>query len=111
MAKKAYAFVLVLLVAVFSIALAIPETSALFESVAQCTTDELLQLRDLIDTELQSRGHVEQPVFILNINTRRFHLPDCQSVKDIKDKNRMDFFGARDELIGREFQPCKNCNP
>lgn len=111
MARKASVFILVLLVAVFSLALASPETAALFDSVSQCTTGELLQLRDLINTELQSRGHTEQPTFILNINTRRFHFPDCKSVKDIKAKNRMDFFGARDELIDREFQPCKNCKP
>ena len=108
---RASVFVLLLLVAVFSLALASPKTAALFDSIAQCTTDELLQLRDLINTELQSRGHIEKPTFILNINTRRFHFPDCKSVKDMKEKNRMEFFGERDELLLKEYEPCKNCKP
>ena len=49
--------------------------------------------------------------YVLNTNTKKFHLPDCSSVKDIKDKNRQDFDGTREEAIEMGYDPCKRCNP
>jgi hypothetical protein len=31
--------------------------------------------------------------------------------KGIKEKNRMEFYGEREELITKGYAPCKNCNP
>lgn len=55
----------------------------------------------------------DEPVvtYVLNINTKRFHLPGCQSVIDMKEKNRRDFYGTRDELIEMGYKPCGSCNP
>lgn len=49
--------------------------------------------------------------YVLNINTDKFHLPDCDSVKQIREDNRREYFGSREELISLGFSPCKNCNP
>lgn len=49
--------------------------------------------------------------YILNTNTMRFHIPTCKSVTQIKDKNRQEYTGTRDELISHGYVPCKNCNP
>lgn len=49
--------------------------------------------------------------YILNINTMKFHLPDCYSVKNMKEENKEVFKGARDYLISEGFEPCGNCNP
>ena len=49
--------------------------------------------------------------YVLNVNTMKFHLPECSSVKEIKEKNRRDYTGSRDVLIDVGYQPCKNCNP
>ena len=49
--------------------------------------------------------------YIVNTNTKKFHYPSCRSVKQMKDKNKMDFTGSRDELIGMGYEPCQNCNP
>ena len=48
--------------------------------------------------------------YVLNKNTKKFHYPSCSSVKDIKQKNRQDFYGARNE-IPAGYVPCKKCNP
>ena len=37
--------------------------------------------------------------YVLNTNTKKFHYPYCSSVPTIKQKNRKDFTGSRDELI------------
>lgn len=49
--------------------------------------------------------------YILNTNTMRFHLADCQSVQDMKSSNREEFFGTREELIEEGYIPCGRCHP
>ena len=49
--------------------------------------------------------------YILNTNTMRFHLPDCQSVQDMKEKNRKEYFGTREELLKDGYSPCGRCQP
>ena len=49
--------------------------------------------------------------YVLNTNTKRFHLPDCPSVNDMKETNRAPFTGSRDELIARGYTPCGRCKP
>ena len=52
----------------------------------------------------------EQP-YIINENTEKFHDPDCSSVEDIKEKNKREFTGTRDELIEEGYEPCGICKP
>jgi hypothetical protein len=49
--------------------------------------------------------------YIINKKTMKFHLPSCDSVKDISDKNKWYFTGERQKLIDEGYTPCKNCNP
>ena len=50
-------------------------------------------------------------MYILNINSKKFHYPTCPSVKRMKESNKRVFSGSRDELIAQGYQPCHNCNP
>lgn len=55
-----------------------------------------------------------QPVeqdYVLNKNTKKFHYPTCDSVKQMKDKNKGYFTGTRDEVIAKGYSPCGNCRP
>lgn len=49
--------------------------------------------------------------YILNTNTKKFHYPTCDSVTQMKEKNREDFFGTRGEAIDEGYSPCGNCRP
>ena len=49
--------------------------------------------------------------YILNTNTKKFHLPDCSSVTDMDEDNREGFSGSREELIDMGYEPCGHCNP
>lgn len=49
--------------------------------------------------------------YVVNTNTDKFHYPSCSSVKKIKESNRWDYHGTREELINMGYDPCKNCNP
>lgn len=49
--------------------------------------------------------------YILNKNTKKFHYPDCRSVKQMKEKNKKYYTGTRDECISMGYDPCGNCTP
>ena len=49
--------------------------------------------------------------YVVNKNSKKFHNPTCDSVKDMKEKNKMYYEGTRDELIQQGYDPCKRCNP
>lgn len=53
----------------------------------------------------------EEQNYVLNTNNRKFHRPDCSSVKQMKDKNREDYTGTREMLIRQGYEPCGQCKP
>lgn len=56
----------------------------------------------------------EQPqgtAYILNTNTKKFHYPSCRSVSQMKEKNKQEYTGNREDVISMGYDPCKNCNP
>lgn len=53
----------------------------------------------------------EKTEYILNTNTRKFHLPSCSSVEKIQEANREIYRGKRKELIDQGYEPCKTCKP
>ncbi len=49
--------------------------------------------------------------YVLNTNTKKFHYPYCDSVNDMKEKNKQEFTGTREEVIGMGYSPCGRCKP
>lgn len=49
--------------------------------------------------------------YVLNTRSHKFHYPTCDSVNDMKAKNREDSNLTRDEIIKAGYVPCKRCNP
>ncbi len=49
--------------------------------------------------------------YVLNKNTKKFHYPSCASAKNIKENNREDYTGTREDIINRGYSPCGNCKP
>ena len=56
-------------------------------------------------------SEASQADYILNTNTKKFHYPTCSSVNDMKEKNKQEFFGTRDEAISNGYFPCGRCKP
>ncbi|MDD2494349.1 MAG: ComEC/Rec2 family competence protein [Tissierellia bacterium] len=48
--------------------------------------------------------------FIGNKNTRKFHIPNCSSVKTIKEANRVSFT-KRENAVNQGYEPCGSCKP
>ncbi len=61
------------------------------------------------EVEQEIDGVVES--YILNINTYKFHDPDCSCVEDINPENQESFSGTKSELIKQGYSPCGVCNP
>jgi DNA-entry nuclease len=49
--------------------------------------------------------------YILNTNSKKFHLESCSSAEDIKESNKEIFTGNRQQLIDDGYSPCGSCKP
>ena len=54
---------------------------------------------------------VSERTYILNTNTMKFHSSTCRDAEKIKDSNKQEYVGNRDDIINQGYDPCKNCNP
>lgn len=53
----------------------------------------------------------ESEHYILNTNSKKFHLESCESVSKMSSKNREDYNGTREDLINKGYTPCNSCSP
>lgn len=51
----------------------------------------------------------EDSDYILNIHTKKIHLPDCSSVKSMDEDNMAFYKGDEDTLLSQGYTPCGNC--
>lgn len=63
------------------------------------------------EEERDLNGQKEEQTYVLNKNTHKFHRPDCSGAADIKEKNREEFTGTREEVIAQGYKPCTKCKP
>lgn len=49
--------------------------------------------------------------YVVNINSKVFHRPDCSSVGRMSAENRRNVTESRSQLISEGYSPCKICNP
>ena len=83
-----------------------PETGD-SESVTRSVEDEVVA----DEGKEEASEEPAEITYVLNTNTKKFHMPYCSSVKDIKDKNKKETTMSREEIISQGYQPCKRCNP
>ena len=49
--------------------------------------------------------------YVINSNSKVFHLPGCSSIGSMNEENKQYSNESREELILQEYLPCKNCKP
>ena len=69
------------------------------------------QLVDDTQDEQVPDADAEVYTYILNTNTKKFHYDWCRSVKQMKDKNKLEMEATREEVIDMGYDPCGNCLP
>lgn len=73
------------------------------ETPEETTTEET--------TTEQQIGDDEEAKFILNTNTKKFHKESCSSATDMKEENREEFIGTKNELKELGYTACGSCKP
>lgn len=61
-------------------------------------------------TPISSSTTTNQTTYILNTNSKKFHLPSCTSVSKISSKNKQEYSGKREDLIKQGYTSCGICN-
>ncbi len=74
------------------------------------TTEEIATEEKVTEASTTEEEKIEYD-YILNTNTRKFHYPSCKSVMQMKDKNKKEYHGTREDVIGMGYDPCGNCKP
>lgn len=47
--------------------------------------------------------------YVLNINSKKIHLPSCRYAKDLSEANRQDYCGKIEDLLADGYEKCKTC--
>ena len=64
-----------------------------------------------LSENLRNSNEEAKGVYILNTNTRKIHSPNCPSVADIKEKNKKEYNGSKEELLTDGYTECDRCKP
>ena len=82
-----------------------------FGSLASTTTASVVRsLSQQENEEAQSTTRSSDIYYVGNRNSTKFHYPNCNSVGQMKDSNKVILY-SREEATDKGYQPCKNCNP
>ena len=49
--------------------------------------------------------------YVLNNSSKKFHNPDCPSVRQMSPQNMQEVVCSREELVNQGYVPCKKCKP
>lgn len=64
-------------------------------------------LNDNVETDITQEEIVT--TYVINKNSKKFHTPDCASVKDMKPQNKIESDKTKEELEKLGYSPCKSC--
>ena len=64
----------------------------------------------LADSGSTSDGS-ETAAYVLNVNSKKFHRPDCSGISSISEANRQEVTATRTDLVAQGYSPCGTCKP
>ena len=73
-------------------------------------TSEVNFVPEFVESTISSNDGMAT-TYVLNNNSKKFHCPDCDSINDMKEKNKQLFTGTREEAIEMGYLPCGRCKP
>ncbi len=63
------------------------------------------------ETTVDEKNDAKEHTYILNTNTKKFHLSSCSSVRQMSPRNKKVYTGKRKYLIRKGYSPCGRCKP
>lgn len=68
----------------------------------------------MVDSEEPERENTteeQEQRYVLNINSKKFHYPECKSVTQMSEKNKKEVVALKSKIVADGFEPCGNCKP
>ncbi len=82
------------------------------EKVDYLPADSIFALSSTVLSENpEADARAEEHTYILNANTKKFHDPDCFSIRHMSESNKVRFVGQREEVLEMGYSPCGHCCP
>ena len=79
-------------------------------STSQSQSQSSSQSQDQNQAQNGNEG-TSEGTYVLNTSRMKFHYPDCHSVRQMAEKNKMTINATREEIINMGYSPCGNCHP
>jgi len=76
-------------------------------SIASITVSTTAETTEISKTE----PITQKADYIVNTNTGKFHYPDCPSVDQMIDSNKLYYSGNKEDLLEYGYTPCGRCKP
>ena len=81
------------------------------ESQTPSHNEPVAETETKISGDTEPKSEEIAATYILNTNSKKFHLPSCTFVTRMKEENRAQTQSTRDELISQGYEACKTCKP
>ena len=77
----------------------------------QAKSEFKFQSKSAVSETKQSKSSSNTIQYILNKKSKKFHYPECSSVAQMSESNKIYSNESRDTIIEKGYKPCGNCNP
>ncbi|MBQ9086293.1 MAG: DNA/RNA non-specific endonuclease [Clostridia bacterium] len=64
-----------------------------------------------VPEDSQTETGIGAPDYILNVSSKKIHLPTCSSISKIDENNRQEYKGSKDDLLKQGYMICGICKP
>lgn len=81
------------------------------ESTGNISSNSSENSSNVANTSSSDNSDATEYSYVINKNTKVFHSPNCSSINQMKDTNKIYSSESRDALISEGYSPCGNCNP
>lgn len=75
------------------------------------TQDTNLENKSTTHTENVIQENKHEFMYVLNTNTKKVHMPNCRTIKNLSPSNRGESTDTISKIIDRGYVPCKVCTP
>ena len=90
-------------------------TNIRIETEKEASYEEIMTPGEAINGAISDAEGVDsseiEANYVCNEGSRKFHIPTCESVEKMHEKNKRYYEGTREELISMKYEPCGACKP
>lgn len=81
------------------------------ETGNKTTTEKRAEKTTSVETSSNSGSSSQEAKYILNTNSKKIHRPTCSSAKKMKESNKQEYTGSKNDLLAQGYTTCGICNP